>query len=427
MKKLIAIAVVFALVMGGVFAEVGVGGYARGGVVLGQGQTGTDAISSRANGSIRLQVSGTNEEGTFGGNYRIEGSNWDGNVASTRAWVWWKPIDLFKIQLGSSGDSTFGIGDANTGWGFYGNIMTLNVWSASYDGTGFGNSVGFQGNGFGDRAGMGIYLSVYPISNLELNFILPYEWTKDLVDVAERFYAEVVYKIPDIGTVKAGYQMNSGALGATPISQSAKNDYALAQAQYDLLKDVNPDLKAPTAPTAGFVNNPAGIGVSFDLSALSGMGLSLAFKLHTGFPTTNEDQNLKQTQPLDLAVGAGFTAGDFNVKFRFFGQFLGTKMTFTTGDVLEKKPATIGFGLNPNYKASGNLFVGVGFDAKIWNIGENVATGEKLENKVAWHVSPYVRYTVGPGVFKMGLNVGAPTGLEKSITWGIPLHMTYGF
>jgi len=130
--------------------------------------------------------------------------------------------------------------------------------------------------------------------------------------------------------------------------------------------------------------------------------------------------------PLDVAFGAGFTAGDFNVKLRFSGLFLGKDTNITTGDILSKNSAMLGFGLYPNYKVTGNLLVGVGFDVMVHGLGEDAA-GEPFEKTVRWHASPAVQYSVGPGTFQVGMNIGAPNGEEKTLVWEVPVRLAYSF
>jgi len=375
MKKLIAIAVVFALVMGGVFAETSVSGFAVGKITLAKGETGKDSKASGV-ASSRIKLSGKNEEGTFGGEFRFDSGDtmWTEATAflqTGRSNVWWKPIDMIKIQLGAGLDGSFGVGHANTGWGFYAGVNDLDIWNYASR---------FNGQEFGQHTGPGLYLSVYPISGLELNFVLPFSAEKDVLEVYKRFYAEVSYKIDNIGTVKAGYK-------------SATYEYT----------------------------DPGKIGVSFDLSALNAMGLSLAFKLHTGFPTADLDADKKRSEPLYMNFGAGFTAGDFNVKLRFLGEFLGKT---TTGDAEPVKDLSmIGFGLFPNYKI-GSLFVGVGFDVNINKISSVEGAADPV---LTWHTSPFVQYQVGPGKFQAGLNVGTKTGDSGILQWDIPLRIGFDF
>ena len=131
-----------------------------------------------------------------------------------------------------------------------------------------------------------------------------------------------------------------------------------------------------------------------------------------------------------MAFGAAFTAGDFNVKLRFSGLFLGKTTNHTTNIVTEKLPGVIGFGLYPNYKVSGNLHVGVGFDVMVHGLGtpaDGDWGGPEFQSVVRWHASPVVRYTVGGGEFLVGMNIGAPDGKQQSLKWEVPIRMGYSF
>jgi len=425
MKKLIAIAVVFALVMGGVFAETSVSGFAVGRVVLGSGETGKDTMT-KGEGSARIKVSGKNEDGTFGGEFRFDGSTWWGSgsfLRDGRANAWWKPIDILKIQLGPGLDGSFGIGNAGTGWGFYSGANDLDIW----------NYAGFNGDTFGQYNGngsLGLLLSVYPISNLEVNMVVPFSGDQKVLDVYQKIYAEVAYKIDGIGKVVLGYKSDTGALSKglrVPAADQTAYNNALDDAFNSWRSNGGAyDPPAAIAPTQPYINknNPTKIGFSFDLSALSGMGLNMALALNTGLPTANTDQFLKRTHPLYAQFGAGFTAADFNVKFRFIGQFLGkTTTTTASAETVEKDPAFIILGLFPNYKVSGNLFVGFGFDVKVAGIDDDDAT----PNTITWHSSPFVQYQAGPGKFQVGLNVGNKTGEKDKLQWDIPLRIGFDF
>ena len=380
MKKLIAIAVVFALVMGGVFAETSVSGSANGKLVLGQGKTGEDSTVD-AGGSMKLKISGKNEEGNFGGEFLFNADNRAASLKDPKSNVWWKPIDMLKIQIGSDEWGSFGID--NGGTGIYGNMDDLDIWQ----------SIG-AGKDFGSITGKGLFLSVTPISGLEFDVAIPFfnvngagftaAYWPAAKEVYKRFQARLVYNINNIGKVQAAYRSASYELG-----------------------------------------DPGKIGVDFDLSALSGMGLALAFQLNTYFPTGDADLATTESWPLNLLFSFGFTAGDFNVKFRFTGEFLGKT---TVNDVVTNETtATVRFGLFPNFKVSDALFVGVGFDVQVNNIGEDLVTGDKLKTNILWHASPHLRYTVGPGLFQAGLNVGSKTGAEGILEWQIPIRIAYSF
>jgi len=427
MKKLIAIAVVFALVMGGVFAETSVSGSANAKVVLGKGETGAKNQTS-GGGGVQLKITGQNEEGTFGAQFRFNSDlNWSGTtpIKEVRSTVWWKPIDMLEVRLGSELDGSFGIKDANTGWGFYGNYADWGMWKPQEGG---------DGSGFGGRNGTGLFLSVKPITNLSVNLVVPFRnWDVAVLDVYQQIYAEVTYKIDNIGLVRAGYQSDKGALGMGFDTAEVDKKYneAMDKAYAEFLKtgDYTPVVKGTPTETILTENTPHKLGLSFDMGdLLKDMGLALAFKLDTGLPTANPDQKLSRTQPLYVNLGAGFTAADFNVKFRFFGQFLG-KTTHTDTDVVLKDPAFIQLGLFPYYTV-GQLTVGMGFDVRVANIGEDV-NGDKLDTVIRWHTSPFVQYKVGPGKFQVGLNVGTnaakPKPTQDVLAWEIPIRMDFNF
>jgi len=401
MKKLIAIAVVFALVMGGVFAEISVGGGVSANIILGQGLTGDDKPST-ADGwaGLGINVSGQNEDGTFGGNFGFGANSvWHGTdlgiedaagndvnngtiITDTAARIWWKPIEQVQIQFGSGSYWAYPqIGDAGTGWGFYAGFNDLNVWSIA------------DGYGLDSGDGMGFYLTVTPISGLDIDLKIPF-WGEDkALTVYQRFYAQVGYNINNIGTVKAAYKSNTGALAFRGLNDKGEEDW---------------------------LDDHAQIGLSFALSAIP--SVNLGFALITGIPTSNEDQNLLRTYPLNLSVGAGFNAADFNVKLRFAGEFFG-KTTNTETDDVVKNNAAIKFGVYPGYTV-GSLFVGLGVDVKV----EGISSEEDAPDaKVSWHVAPHIKYSVGSGYLMAGLNVGAPEAQKDALKWSIPLRMGFDF
>ena len=394
MKKLIAIAVVFALVMGGVFAETSISGSASGRLALGTGMTGEQSKVT-GSGDLFVKFTGENEDGTFGGELMFGGDNWSNPVKDAKSNVWWKPIDMLKVQIGSAQWGTFGIGDAKTGWNVTESLQDLNLWIYDYNGTNYyGNSVGFAGNGFGGYDGIGLFLSVYPISGLEFNMAFPFKYQDDPMAVYKQFYAEVGYNIDGIGKIMAGFQSDYFDLDGTVTNAKSRH---------------------------------GGMGVSFDLSALQGKGLDLAFKLHTGLPTVNDDLSLKRSEPLNMAIGGGFATGDFKLRFRFAGEFLG-KTTNTVDDSFIKDPANIRFGLCPLYNISGDLLIGVSFDVRINGLGE-MFPENPYTTEVYWHTSPAIQYSVGPGKFRAGVNVGAPSSPMSTgkIQWEIPIQLGYSF
>ena len=117
MKKLIAIAVVLALVSGAAFA-VDLSGTVFGHVDLVKGDSGKnadgDANPLLGDGGIdraRIDGSGEAADGAFGGYIRLD----SGNLAD--AYAFWKPADQFKLIIGGFSDAFWGK-EGVTGWGF---------------------------------------------------------------------------------------------------------------------------------------------------------------------------------------------------------------------------------------------------------------------------------------------------------------------
>ena len=145
MKKLIAISVVFALVAGAVFA-VDVTGTVFGHYDVLKGDTGKDSAGNSnkvtaGGGMDRIRLDGAGEagDGAFGGYIRTEthnhsvgkddalqDTNWDGEPDSIvvngpggfYGNAWWKPIDQFKLLIGSNGGDGFIGKEGVTGWMF---------------------------------------------------------------------------------------------------------------------------------------------------------------------------------------------------------------------------------------------------------------------------------------------------------------------
>jgi len=213
--------------------------------------------------------------------------------------------------------------------------------------------------------------------------------------VYQRFYAKVSYAIPSIGTVNAAFQ-----------STTFDN------------------------------NDPAGIGLSFKLTAID--NLALEFEANTKFPTELVNGDITTAQ-LVAGLGVGYTVSDFNVKFSFAGKFLGKTVDPDSGALKGKTPAEFAVGVMPSYTI-GDLKVGLGFDMKIANLGmKEVDYGpvalQQTDSTVQWQASPQIQYTVGKGKLQTGVGlgnikptpgpVGAPT--VNIIQWQIPVKLTYTF
>jgi len=184
MKKLIAVLAMVALVSGAAFAQFG--GAVFGGVNLlesGTNAEGKDSINGSGGMSrLRVEGSGSSDDGAFGGWLRMEGASnyfrappswasdqspFAGMGVDMWGYAWWKPIDQFKLILGSNPDSFWGK-DGYARWMFY--QVAGDVGAADA-----GNAWGIFSNMFwGGFGGYGALMEITPIDILGLNIALPY-------------------------------------------------------------------------------------------------------------------------------------------------------------------------------------------------------------------------------------------------------------
>jgi hypothetical protein len=197
MRKIIAISVMLVLLGGAVFA-VDLSGSVNGTVNVFYEDDDSDTIKSSASmDRIRLEGSGKDETGKFGGWIRVEapsldvpGKNEPFDFSNGFAgYGWWKPIDVLLFRLGSNGGDGFYAKEGVTGWDFYQTASDVgvtnpgNCWGGSYGGKEWGGAgkdgadvfygiyrKAFYG-GFGSNAAM---LEITPIDMLGINIVLPF-------------------------------------------------------------------------------------------------------------------------------------------------------------------------------------------------------------------------------------------------------------
>jgi hypothetical protein len=215
-KKLIAISVVFALVAGAAFAEINVGGavFGRVDVIQGTSEKGIhddktttnpggatyldDGKEIQAGGAmtrLRLDGSGTSEDGTFGGYFRYEGGNdgsWSGSAFGN---AWWQPIDQVKFLIGSQGYDGFFGKDGVARWGFYRDAADV-----------FGNIEGwaYSASFYGGFTKGGI-LTITPLEALAINIGIPFLDGGRGEEVYKKTNAQVAYTIDGIGDLAITY------------------------------------------------------------------------------------------------------------------------------------------------------------------------------------------------------------------------------
>ena len=421
MKKLIAVAVVLALVAGGVFADTSLGGSF--GIKV-DTMKGTNADGDKVQGgssftSAQLDLNFSSEK--YGGKVRLYGStmkgwwqgfsgniatNDDGDITGVKdlgatgapfAFVWWKPIDQFRIQVGHNPDGDWGFAQL-TGWGMNGSaqdfvaidndsyMMSWSEMNAGFAPWRTARSAGFYG-GFDNT---GVLFSIYPTDTVAINFALPYggggnyngskgtgahsAGDQVLKDIFLGFTGNLVFKIDGLGTARVGYN-----------SQNSQNS------------------------AGDTVRSPGSLWASFYLTKIDGVLLDIGL----GFFLPNSEADTGQG--LSLGLGARYTAGDFQVRFR-----AGATLAGYNGDA--KSPTTIGVGILPWYN--------FGSFRGFFNAGFGLAIPEEGDSILGWYVNPYIQLPAGGLTFWAGLKLEgySPGGdADAVVRWGVPIGISVGF
>ena len=345
MKKLIAIAVVFALVAAGSVFAVDLGGEVIGNVGLLQGDNGDD---SKVTGSadlkrIRIQGEGEVGDGKFFGWFRAEG---EGAATGVVPGVWghagWKPIDQFKMWIGSNGGDGFFAKEGQTGWMFYQRTtdtkVTMggaNVWGwDGYNGyyAAIDPSFAWETNpaylvtrnafyGGGIDGANGLYLTISPVGMVNINFELPFFMNTEIGDIFKALVAQVDLNF-DFGNIAITYA------GDHTDATNGKIFGYFNLASIDRLSlDVGFSFTLPEndwmEPIA------AGLGVKFDITDAFG------FKIRTALSFAGDDEIFAV-----LADALPYFAVNDNLKI-----FASLGLTMMSADYFDNP--FLGFHINP--------------------------------------------------------------------------------
>jgi len=387
MKKLIAISVVFALVAGAAFA-VDLGGEVIGTVNLIQGDNskkGKDVpkvSSGAAMDRLRLQGEGANEEGTFGGWIRAEAGGsielndddeYEFLAGGFAGHAWWKPIDQFKIWIGSNGGDGFFSKEGNTGWMFYqrasdtGIVSPGNVWGGGYSFWPCITRSAFYGGGI--DGGNALYMTIGPfVDTVSVNLEIPFfdhdgntkEIFKGLVG-----QVDLNFNFGNIALTYAGSNAGSG-------SGTGENGKIFAY-----------------------------FGGEFGKLALdAGVGFAIPGEVF---------------EPIAVGLGVKVDITDaFGLKARVVTNFLGDDENFNLlADVLPY------FGITDNLKLYASLGLAMLTNPNKDGVG------------IGWHVNPYawIGQEWGPS-FWAGLKIWGDkaAGADKgSVNWAVPIAIGVSF
>lgn len=429
MKKLIVLSVVFVLLASAVFAA-DVSGEVQGLVVPVAGNTEKDSKIT-AGGEmkrIRIEASGKNDEGTFGGWVRLDpikvvGIDFDadGFDAASKAdpnaepfsfinpkldglygHVWWQPIDEFKLTIGGNPDGWFGA-DGVTRWGFYQTAGDVGVASESWA---FGAS--FFG-GWGGGFESGALLTITPSEALAVNIAIPFisnNGGAEAKDVYLYTNAQVAYTIADVGKFALTYVGNRGEL-------KIKEDYL-----------TDPTVEDP------FSASGSTIYAYFNLSKIENLGIDIgvgytlpvseSVELVPGVAASKLEVSVNA--PIAAGLGVNFKVNDaLGLKARVQGQFAGST-TVKAGGVSKdvKDPMVILADILPSYVISDNL-------AFLLSAGVGVTLPDGGDAVIGWHINPYVTVkSAGPNFFA-GIRIDSAGGDDAIINWAVPIGMAVAF
>ncbi|MCL1931980.1 MAG: hypothetical protein FWF55_09190 [Treponema sp.] len=402
MKKLIAIAVVFALVAGAAFAETSVSGSlsvrAR---LLQDTITDADGIHAVTNGEVEtayIQLSGQNDEGTFGALARLRGN--DGTSKFHRVFAWWKPIPQLNIWLGQDPDGKFGPYNA---WSFYQGQESYahdhdwDAWRAAFP---------------GNWDTFGAAISIYPVQGLEFNLVVPiggvgvgngvnglasWEPTYGNKPLDDLFLGSLqlaaVYAIPDIGRVFLNLLgPGENIFDPNDIGGDSETDNKLKNPHYGRF------------------------GLAFLLTAVEGLDVQLG--LSTFIPGEAEDQ------PLAFSLIANYNSGDFGLRFRsrfFINSAAAPGQGYNFGNY-EEDAFQVGADIQPFYNLGVlKAFLNIGFIS-------HTPGNKDLDPTNQFILNPYIRKGVGPGDIRIGLLLKDPNlDNDNDMQVSIPVQFTYSF
>ena len=473
MKRLIAISVVFALAAGAAFA-VDLSGGVIGTVNFLEGTSAKDANddpspleASAGLNRIRLEGSGENDDGTFGGWLRAEAGGFWGNA-------WWKPIEQFKLRIGSNGGDGFYGKEGVTGWGFYesasdtGVVNPNGAWysAGSYytedpneDDGDFG--LKYRNAFYGGFGGDALHLTISPADIVDINIAVPFfDGDKKYKDGAaahifKRTTAQLDFKLA-FGNIAITY---AGGLGFTPGAAEVKGtDFYLVTENTGTADTPNWDLPVWGAkPTKEQLE--AGTHVIFDTKSVGGkaavkpkvdpgtffayFGLTsienLGIDVGIGFPVPIKDTvevagkeiTTTYVTPISAGLGVKYSAGDFGIKVRTVASFAGSVKVGDNDP--EKVPLQLMADILPFYSVSDSLRIF--FSA---GLGLTAGTKEDKDNNipetdavVGWHINPYIEVGAGGPKFLAGIKIwsaGAPDkDTDAVVKWAVPLALHVGF
>jgi len=455
MKKLILLSVIFALVAGSVFAaDVSVNVFGNADIVKGSSEQKLDYVKDDGTpvyttkdhvkagydvGRVRASASGELEDGTIGGSLRFDAS--DQTNVKAYGWVWWKPSNLFRLQIGGNPDDEFGL-DGVTRWGYYqlaGDVGIINAGNAW--GGGYLDSLGTFGDAFfGGYGGRGLIITSNPVEALTINVGFPIGGSDPAYKKYQKFTAQVKFDIDGVGT--AGITFKNSLY-----EQGLDNDNPYLWAYFGLTSIENLGID---------------IGIGYQFTDHYYVDSTIK-NTTTGQKIGGSEVSYTNNTPLAAGVGVNFSSGAFGLKARVIGKFLGSaetsRTTYTTiGLTTESKTRDLKLAddwgmlidVQPSFAVNDKLtaYVSTGIAFKTGNdyVKDYTLSGDPViavdkSSEVAWHIQPYIVITPSywSGAFFAGVKLASPTSKyptadkagkvtnNRILEWGIPIGITFSF
>jgi hypothetical protein len=436
MKKLIVFSVIFTLAVASVFAlDASVEVFGKAELINGSSEKSTpdgleadlvtpkykmgDIKTDFSIPRVRLGASGQTEEtpvGIVGGWARFDSASLNDGILNSgfSGFVWWKPADVFKLQIGGNPDGEFGL-DGIAGWGFHALANEVlgglngHIWGGGYSGIG----VKYRDAFFGGWGAPGLLFVITPIEALAINIAIPISGDT-AVNVYKQTTVQITYDFEGAG--KAGITFVGGKMDDEWVKNSSGG--------YD----------------SGYNDNPT-VFAYFGLTAVENfvLDIGIGYKFFDSYTDSAASVTSTINNPLAVSLGVGYTYDFFNIKARMLGEFIGSSKTEGGGVSTEYKDGySFLIDILPNFKINDNVTIFLNAGLGVTGGKESADTADpskkiSADTQVAWNVEPYVCVTPGywNGALFAGIRIESPITKDKKgnqfINWSVPIGITCSF
>jgi hypothetical protein len=404
----------------------------------------------------------TNEERTLGALLSIQTSipHQSGVNFAGLGYVWWKPVEQFKMQIGYSspakGDPSVDISLVNSG------VIPVRDYGSAINSIAGGEHTSWNPqrvhHGYGRESVMAATFEFFPIENLYITTSTPFEplWNGarggeapisevNALDILAQTAAQVAYTIPDVGIVALTWD------GGT-----------MQVDQYSLMERWQPGNGGGL-----FFDDPAFLTLGFNFDRFydeeKDEGVVVYLGVDVPLPSTRwrsmfvktapESKDLPEKKewragednhdeitvqrPYGIDLRADFTTGDFQIVGGFAVNFGGYTAYQPEGQLRGRAnmPLTFGVTVNPQFDLG---FMNVGFVAeyKFHAEQKNVADPYHMFN-----IAPYIQKSIGHGTLWAAVTIeglalddsdeldpqknGGIIPWKQGLRWAIPVGLRF--